>query len=103
MVVVRLNLSVSYQFMQADLQENQNSSIPLSESRASGLVSAHQALWTTAVVWERHDISGRGQILQVVLLSSWLDNPVLYCQMHVEVAISHGNDPALLMVVAAVH
>ena len=76
MVEVRLNLSVSCQFMQTDLQENQNSSIPLSESRASGLVPAHQTLWTTAVVWERHDISGRGQILQVVLLSSWLDNPL---------------------------
>lgn len=75
MVVARLNHSVSCQFMQTDLQENQNSAIPLSESRTSGLVPAHQTLWTTAVVWERHDISGRGQILQVVLLRSWLDNP----------------------------
>ena len=44
MVVARLNFSVSCQFMQTDLQENQDSSIPLSESRASGSIPAHQAL-----------------------------------------------------------
>lgn len=59
--------------MQADVQENQNSAIPVGESRASGPVSTHQALRIAAAVWEGYDVRGRCQVLQMVLLRSWLD------------------------------
>ena len=53
-----------------NFEENQNSSISPGKGGSSGPVPTHQALWIAATVWERHDFSGRSQVLQVVLLSS---------------------------------
>ena len=58
--------------MQTNIEENQDSTIQAGEGRPSRSVPAHQALWTTAVVWEGHDVSWRGQVLQVVLLTDRL-------------------------------
>ena len=61
-----------FQFVQTNIEENQNSTIQAGESRPSRSVPAHQTLWTAAVVWEGHDVSWRGQVLQVVLLTDRL-------------------------------
>ena len=68
----RSNVYFFFQFVQTNIEENQNSTFQAGESRPSRSVPAHQALWTAAVVWEGHDVSWRGQVLQVVLLTDRL-------------------------------
>ena len=68
----RSNVYFFFQFVQTNIEENQNSTIQAGESRPSRPVPAYQTLWTAAVVWEGHDVSWRGQVLQVVLLTDRL-------------------------------
>lgn len=63
-IIIELQLVSPY------FQAHQDGPIQAGEGDTRGPVSSHQTLWTGYVVPERHDRSGRGQVLQVVLLNS---------------------------------